>query len=204
MGFKTFAAGDVLTASDVNTYLMKQTVITCTSATRPTPVTGMLVFETDTGRYVYYNALAWIPIYVPTVAYTPTLTGPVVGSGGTNTANWMVTGNVMQLRGVITFGTSGQTFPTGTFEIALPTGWTTATTAGTDVGICRMRDSSVPATFIGRLQVSASGTLTVLTEDASGTYLKYGTAPSATAPFAAAWASGDSVHWSATLEATPP
>lgn len=203
MGFKTFAAGDVLTASDVNTYLMKQTVITCTSSTRPTPVEGMVIYETDTDWIRVYNGSAWAILYVPSTSYTPTLTGPVVGSGGTNTANWMVTGNVMQLRGVVTFGTSGQTFPTGTFEIALPTGWTTSTTAGTDVGICRMRDSSVPATYPGRVQV-VSGVLSVLTEDASGTYLKYGTAPSATAPFAAAWASGDSVYWSATLEATPP
>lgn len=203
MGFKTFVAGDVLTASDVNTYLMKQTVISCTSATRPTAVTGMLIYETDTGRYQYYNSLAWVPIYSATAAYTPTLTGAVVGSGGTNTANFMVSGNVMHIEGNIVFGTSGQTFPTGTFTIGLPTGWTSVAASGTDVGLCRMRDSSVPATFPGRIEL-ISGVLTVLTEDASGTYLKYGGSPSATVPFGAAWASGDSVIWTATLEVTPP
>lgn len=60
MAFKTFTAGAVLTASDVNTYLMKQSVIVCTSGTRPSsPVEGMMIVETDTDRVLVYDGSAW-------------------------------------------------------------------------------------------------------------------------------------------------
>lgn len=60
MPFKTFGVGDVLTAADVNNYLMKQTIITCTSGTRPSsPVEGMTIFETDTDLNRYWDGSAW-------------------------------------------------------------------------------------------------------------------------------------------------
>lgn len=60
MAFKTFVDGAVLTASDVNTYLMKQTVIVCTSGTRPSsPVSGMTIYETDTNQLAIYTGAAW-------------------------------------------------------------------------------------------------------------------------------------------------
>lgn len=63
MAFKTFVALDPLPASDLNTYLMKQAVIVCTSGTRPSsPVTGMLIFETDTKRFLVYGSSAWCTI----------------------------------------------------------------------------------------------------------------------------------------------
>lgn len=61
MAFKTFNAGDVLPASDVNTYLMKQAVIVCTSGTRPSsPVEGMTIYETDTDIHRVYNGASWV------------------------------------------------------------------------------------------------------------------------------------------------
>lgn len=55
MGSKVWATGDVLTAPDVNGYLMGQAVIACTAATRPTSTSivqvGTVIYETDTGRY---------------------------------------------------------------------------------------------------------------------------------------------------------
>lgn len=201
MGFKTFVAGDVLTASDVNTYLMQQSVIVCTSATRPTAVTGMFIFETDTGRYLYYNSLAWVVTYSPPTAYTPTLGGVVVGTGGTNTATWMQTGNAMHIYGNIVFGTSGQTFPTGTFTMTLPSGWTSGETDGAVVGRARLRDASVPATFPADIQL-LSGVLTVICSGSAGTYTNYAGQPSATIPFGAAWASSDSCIWSVVLQAS--
>ena len=51
MSFKSFVAGQILTAAEVNTYLMRQSVITCTSGTRPSsPNAGMVIYETDTNR----------------------------------------------------------------------------------------------------------------------------------------------------------
>jgi hypothetical protein len=60
MGFKTFTAGSVLTAAEVNDYLMKQAVIVCTSGTRPgSPVDGMTIYETDTDRLLVWNGTNW-------------------------------------------------------------------------------------------------------------------------------------------------
>lgn len=60
MAFKTFTAGSVLTAAEVNDYLMEQVVITCTSGTRPgSPNDGMTIYETDTNYLRIYNGSAW-------------------------------------------------------------------------------------------------------------------------------------------------
>ena len=64
MAFKTFTAGAVLTASDVNTYLAKQAVIVCTSTTRPSsPPEGMTIYETDTDKLLTYvsSTTGWVP-----------------------------------------------------------------------------------------------------------------------------------------------
>lgn len=55
-GFKIWAPADILTAADVNDYLMEQAIIQCTSGTRPaSPNNGMHIYETDTGRIMGYN-----------------------------------------------------------------------------------------------------------------------------------------------------
>lgn len=60
MAFKTFTAGSVLTAADVNDYLMEQAVITCTSGTRPSsPNEGMTIYETDTDYIRVYDGATW-------------------------------------------------------------------------------------------------------------------------------------------------
>lgn len=65
-GFKTFNTGDVLTASDVNTYLMQQTVMVfASSAARTTALganvaEGMLSYLKDTDQVEVYNGSAWV------------------------------------------------------------------------------------------------------------------------------------------------
>jgi hypothetical protein len=95
MAFNTFVAGTVLSASDVNTYLMKQTVIVCTSSTRPSaPVEGMVIFETDTNKLSAYDGSGWNITYA-SLAETqtltnktltsPTLSAPVLGTPASGT-----------------------------------------------------------------------------------------------------------------------
>jgi len=67
-GFKTFTAGSVLTASDVNNYLMEQSVMVfANAAARDAAITaperGMIVFLSDSGSVlVYYGATTgWRP-----------------------------------------------------------------------------------------------------------------------------------------------
>lgn len=87
MAFKTFAPG-VLTSSDVNTFLMQQAVITCTSSTRPSsPIEGMTIYETDNDRAMIYDGSNWVDFARRAsnawTSWTPTLsgTGWAVGNG---------------------------------------------------------------------------------------------------------------------------
>ena len=64
-GFKTFVTGDVLTASDVNTYLMQQTVMvfdnaTARSSALPTPSEGMFSYLKDTNLTYRYDGSTWL------------------------------------------------------------------------------------------------------------------------------------------------
>lgn len=64
-GKKTFTAGEVLTASDVNTYLMEQSVMVfggtaARSSAIPTPTTGMTSYQTDKKQLDSYNGSAWV------------------------------------------------------------------------------------------------------------------------------------------------
>lgn len=63
--FKTFVAGDVLTASEVNSYLMKQTVIVCDSSSDypGSPVEGMVVYDKALDRGLLYTGSAWVPAF---------------------------------------------------------------------------------------------------------------------------------------------
>jgi hypothetical protein len=63
-GKKTFTAGEVLTASDVNTYLMEQSVMVfggtaARSSAIPTPSEGMTSYRTDTQQIESYDGAEW-------------------------------------------------------------------------------------------------------------------------------------------------
>ena len=63
-GFKTWINGDVLTAPDVNTYLMEQSVMvfadsTARDAAITAPSEGMFVFTKDNDTLFYYTGATW-------------------------------------------------------------------------------------------------------------------------------------------------
>lgn len=88
-GFKTFSAGDVLTASDVNGYLMKQAVIICTSGTRPaSPHEGMLIYETDTNHFRHYNGSAWVSILATRPHVTMSVSTASLANNTVTTLAW--------------------------------------------------------------------------------------------------------------------
>lgn len=79
-GYKLFATGDVLTAAQVNTYLMQQTVMVfASSAARSTAISGVLAegmvsYLQDTNALEVYDGSAW-------VGATGDITGLTAGTG---------------------------------------------------------------------------------------------------------------------------
>jgi hypothetical protein len=64
-GFRTFAAGEVLTAANVNTYLMQQSILSFAgTAARASAITspseGMFSYLQDTDQVSYYTGSAWV------------------------------------------------------------------------------------------------------------------------------------------------
>lgn len=64
MPFKTFVSGEILTASDVNTYIMKQQIaVFAGTAARgsaiPSPSEGQFAYLSDSNKLSYYDGSAW-------------------------------------------------------------------------------------------------------------------------------------------------
>jgi hypothetical protein len=96
MPYKTFTPS-VLTAADMNDYLMKQSVITCTSGTRPSsPVEGMTIFETDTDCYATYDGSGWVYMLGGVWrTWSPTLIGVSALGNGSVSARYTVIGKTV-------------------------------------------------------------------------------------------------------------
>ena len=63
-GYRTFSAGEVLTASNVQTFLQDQVVLVFASAAAagsalPSPAEGQFRFLRDTDSFQYYDGAAW-------------------------------------------------------------------------------------------------------------------------------------------------
>jgi len=66
LGVKTFTAGDVLLATEVNGYLMAQVVsvfatTTARDAAILAPSEGQFAYITDDDELTYYNGSLWLP-----------------------------------------------------------------------------------------------------------------------------------------------
>lgn len=198
MSFKTFAVGEKLTSSDVNSYLMQQTVMYfASSAARASaitsPVEGMVAYLEDTNTYTFYNGSAWNDLLWgdPWVAYTPTLTNITLGSGGTSSFFYQRVGKMVNVRGRITLGTSGAL--TGVATFTLPVNAVTADQFWQSGTI--LNDSG---TFYAGVVRVGTSSATVLATNAAGTYTT-AVNTSATIPFT--WASGDIINVGFSYEA---
>lgn len=60
MPFKTYSPDDLFTTVDMDTYLVSQSIIRCTSGTRPNaPSEGWHIYETDTQRLFRFTSGEW-------------------------------------------------------------------------------------------------------------------------------------------------
>ena len=86
-GYKLFNTGDVLTAAQVNTYLMQQTVMVFASATaRTTALSGVLAegmvsYLQDTNATEVYDGSAWVAIANTGDITSVGVTSPITGGG---------------------------------------------------------------------------------------------------------------------------
>lgn len=191
-GYKSFAVGEKLTASNVNTYLMQQSVMTfATTAARDAAITspseGMFAYSLADNAYYVYSGSAWIPYDIAWVAYTPTFTNYTQGSGGTTQAFYARIGKTVVVQVYIVSGTASSV--TGQIQVSLPVDHASSNRSSV-VGQVFMRDVSAPASYIGNVALSGSAPGKALLQalNSSATYLT-ATSVSATVPFT--WADTD-------------
>lgn len=126
MGFKEWAVGELLKATDVNQYLARQVIATVTSSTRPdSPVEGQMIYETDTKSLVLYTGSYWevLSYHGPFKTYTPAWTAssvnPSIGNGTLTGRYRRLPGRTVHLRVTWVRGTTTN-MGSGTYSFGLP------------------------------------------------------------------------------------
>lgn len=101
LGRKVFTVGEILTAANVNGYLMDQAVMVFDSAAArssaiPTPSEGMVTYRKDGKIVEQYNSSAWAPVGVDSFTTTGTA-GNLLQSNGTAGVIWLANGAAGQV-----------------------------------------------------------------------------------------------------------
>ncbi len=187
LGFKTFTTGEVLTAGDVNGYLMQGINVFASEAARNAAITspqeGQFAYTKDNNSLWYYTGSAWVASGATGDIEGVTVTSPLTG-GGTS--------------GTVTVGIlSGTTSNLGAVQLSDSTSSTSTTLAATANAVKTTFDlangaiaksivdakgdlvAATAADTVSRLAVGANGT--ILTADsAEATGLKWATPGAAT------------------------
>jgi hypothetical protein len=105
-GFKTFATGDILSAADVNGYLMQGVLVFADSAERDAEITspeeGQFAYLKDTNVTTYYTGSAWANLNTTGMTNPMTTTGDTIySSSGSTPARLGIgsTGQVLTVAG---------------------------------------------------------------------------------------------------------
>jgi hypothetical protein len=112
-GYKDFVPGDVLTATEVDGYLMRQTVMTFSSSTtRDSALSGVLdegmyAYLEDTNALTVYTGSAWEIENEPWVNWAPTITQTGTVTHTVNWGRWRRSRGHLQAVGVFTITGSG-------------------------------------------------------------------------------------------------
>lgn len=191
---KTFVAGTLATASDVNTYLMDQSVMVFASAAArntaiPTPTEGMFTYQTGSDHFTVYNGTEWVPYDTTWTTYTPTLAGVTLGTGYTLSAAYASIGKTVIVQFYFALGATSAI--TGDVSFSLPINHASSNRSG-QAGTCAITDASPATRYPGSILLSGTpGYAFFRVGNASGTYLTQ-VALSSSIPIAV-WAVNDSL-----------
>jgi hypothetical protein len=111
LGFKTFATGDVLSATDVNGYLMQGILVFASATARDAAITapaeGQFAYLKDTNVTTYYTGSAWANVDTTGMTNPMTTTGDTIYSSSGSTPARLGIGTAGQILQV----NSGATAP---------------------------------------------------------------------------------------------
>jgi hypothetical protein len=200
LGRKTFSAGDVLTASQVQGYLQDQAVMVfagtaARSSAIATPSEGMVAITTDTDELRYYNGSTWttgLP-FGAWQSWSPTLSGGWSnGTTGVWTAKYAQIGKTVVATGyfVVGDGLKGTTM-----NVSLPV--TAATVNNINGTAWCATTSSTGFAPLGVIPLSSTS-IQLASVNAAGTNALWASVTS-TAPIT--WAVGSVISFTATYEA---
>lgn len=202
MAYKTFTAGSVALASDINTYLMNQSVMVFTNsttrdATLTAPTEGMVAYLTASDHYTIYNGTAWVIFDIAWNAWTPTITGITLGTSSSIACYYARIGKTVVMTGKISFGANASAVTAIT--LTLPVNAFGSGVYSTIMGMCLMNDATGGSSYVGHLFTSSATSFTLRAQNAAGTYAT-STPQSATVPFTWASAGNHSLVFTATYQ----
>jgi hypothetical protein len=104
LGFKTFSTGDVLSATDVNGYLMQGILVFASAAARDAAITapaeGQFAYLKDTNVTTYYTGSAWANVDTTGMTNPMTTTGDIIYSSSGSTPARLGIGTSGQVIGI--------------------------------------------------------------------------------------------------------
>lgn len=125
------------------------------------PTAGMIVRLLDSGSEYRYSGSTWDLWNAPMSTYSITMTGtggnPTLGSGATNTGRYMVHDGIVEVWGVVKFG-SGLSVGSGLYRWSLPIAMTQLTALEHTIGSATALDAGT-ARFAGVVVPSTTSTL---------------------------------------------
>ena len=178
LGFKTFTVGEVLSAADVNGYLMQGVLVFATTAARDAAITspqeGQFAFTKDTNSLFYYDGAAWVAS-----GATGDIEGVTAGTGisGGGTSGTVTVTNSMataiDAKGDLIVGTGADTFS----RLAVGTNTYTLVADSSEATGLKWQ---APAGGGGKVLQVVEGTLTGIVSSTTSTYADLGLSVSIT------------------------